>query len=234
MQLGGFDWLANHQMVLEARLAAFGGAQAVYKFDYLSYTIPRPLLHDNDTGLPNPVALPFLVDITLPDQSHYKMPGASGYLLDPPPGNRDVPGILARLNLPTGGRIEWSFGRWSFPTGESYNPQQPPRNQPSAVQIDGQAGLTLGVLGPTGLHREMAPVEVATEPVTQLALHRRQLSRQLGAQIEIPVIDGADLDPEPSPTGGPFSCAEPCHAVRHSASAWPGKPGKLVAEVLIW
>jgi RHS repeat-associated protein len=131
--LGGFDWLANHQMVLEARLAAFGGAQAVYKFDYLSYSIPRPLLHENGTGLPNPVALPFLVDITLPDLSHYKMPGASGYLLDPPQGNRDVPGILSRLNLPTGGRIEWSFGRWSFPTGESYNPQQPPRNQPDFV-----------------------------------------------------------------------------------------------------
>ncbi len=111
---------------------------------------------------------------------------------------------------------------------------QPAGYQTGAVQIDREPSLTLGVLGPPDLHREMPAIEIPPEPLPQLPFHHRQLSRQLGAQVEIPVVDGADLDPEPSPTGGSFRCAEPCHAVRHSASAWPGKPGKLVAEVLSW
>lgn len=120
-------------MVSRLELAAFGGTTANYVFNYQRTPVVRPILHDNRSQLPNPVSLPLLSGITLPDNSSYSMPVATSYQLDLPSGNGDIPGVLLKIGLPTGGRIEWSYVRWSFPTGESYNPSVPPRNQPDFV-----------------------------------------------------------------------------------------------------
>ncbi len=62
------------------------------------------------------------------------MPAASAYQIHPASrATATSPGILLRLGLPTGGSLGWTYGRWSFPTGESYNPQNLPREQPDFI-----------------------------------------------------------------------------------------------------
>ena len=49
----------------------------------------------------------------------------------------------------------------------------------------------------------------------------------LAREIEIAVVDGPDLDPEPASGHGALRCAEPRHAVGQRASVMPGKPSNL-------
>ena len=88
----------------------------------------------------------------------------------------------------------------------------------------------LGILGPARLHRHVPAVELAPQPLAQLALEHRQLAGQLGGEIEVAMVDGPDLDAEPPAGHRAFRRAEPGHAVRQTTSAGTGKAGKFSAE----
>ncbi len=99
-------------MVTRVELAAFGDTTAVYNFSYGSLDFPRPLEHfdtDVDSPLPNPVRLPVLTSVTLPEEGMtYRMLGyhtEAGFF----------PGALKELELPTKGSIAWTYGGWTFP-----------------------------------------------------------------------------------------------------------------------
>ena len=81
------------------------------------------------------------------------------------------------------------------------------------------AACALRILGPAGLHRDVAAIEVAPQPLPQLALEPASSPGSLAREIEVPVVDGPDLDPQPSAGRRALRCAEPRHAVRHSTSA---------------
>ena len=120
------------KMVDKVEVPAFGNTFATYQLQYTRTAVTRPILHEL-TELPNPVLLPLLTGVVLPDGSQFSMPATTSYQLTMVAGNGDIPGVLIRLGLPTGGRFEWGFRRWTFPTGESYNPGQPPRFQPDFI-----------------------------------------------------------------------------------------------------
>jgi hypothetical protein len=85
-------------------LASFAGTQATYNFTYTTGTIPAPTI-DNDPATPAQISLPVLSAVTAPDGSkhtfanHWRVPGA---------------GRLASMQLPTLGRIEYSYQTYPF------------------------------------------------------------------------------------------------------------------------
>ena len=104
---------------------------------------------------------------------------------------------------------------------------QPRRDQPRPLEVHREAARARGILGPPRLHRHVPAVELLPQPLPELRLERRQVGRQLGGQIEVPVIDRPDLDPEPAAGHGALRGAEPGHAVRQAYLLEPGKPGNL-------
>lgn len=96
------------QVVKEVALAAFNGADAaLYKFSYVRKNLVPACPHnDTDAG---PISLPLLTGVELPDHSTYTMP-VTDYETALPPGPCTVDsGRIKGLNLPTGGRLEWTY-----------------------------------------------------------------------------------------------------------------------------
>jgi len=86
---------------------------------------------------------------------------------------------------------------------------------PRADEVQGQGRLGFGRLEPASRHRHVTPVQQLAQPITQLGFHAGEVEGQLDLRVEIAVVDGADLDPQPSPEHRPFGRAESRHASRH-------------------
>jgi RHS repeat-associated protein len=102
-------------------LSAFGGAQAVYQFNYQVTTLPRGC-PSADPGF-GPIAVPLLLSVTQPDGSSFA-PGAAGYIESGGPTCVNASGSLTALTLPTLGTIGWNYGIYNFPTASSVKPRR--------------------------------------------------------------------------------------------------------------
>ena len=91
---------------------------------------------------------------------------------------------------------------------------EPRGHQPGAIEIHGKAGLAVHALGPASLHRQVAAIEVAAQTLAQLTLEHGEIAGKLGRQVEVAMVDGPDLDPQPPSGHRTFRGAEPSHAVR--------------------
>jgi RHS repeat-associated protein len=109
-------------------LTAFGGAQAVYQFNYQVTTLHRgcPSL-DSSFG---PIAVPLLLSVSQPDGSSFA-PGAAGYVESGGPSCWFTSGSLTSLTLPTLGSIGWSYSTYNFPSTSSGKPRR--RSNPGVV-----------------------------------------------------------------------------------------------------
>jgi hypothetical protein len=121
--LPGYDRTVNRVV-----LTAFGtGATATWQFNYAKQPIGRPCPH-NDTdqvGSVGPtVEVPLLTSVTLPDGSAWSTT-AGDYVITYPPNSvcTDNSGEITALTLPTLGRMEWTWQKYSFPTGSSQKQQ---------------------------------------------------------------------------------------------------------------
>ncbi len=103
-------------LVSQIDLQAFGGARAITTLQYSYASLPRPC-PDNDPATSVNVTVPLLTGITMPEGLSYAMP-LSDHYLDQSIHCR-LPGVLKGLRLPTLGRIEWTFGQYSFPSEDA-------------------------------------------------------------------------------------------------------------------
>lgn len=87
-------------------LAAFAGSTASYTFTYTVSSVTRPSV-DTDPATAATVSTPLLSRVSLPDGSAYAFAYHSSQF-------QDVSGRLASMQLPTLGRVNWTYTRYSF------------------------------------------------------------------------------------------------------------------------
>ncbi len=112
------------QTVDHVELAGFGGAVSTYGFTYTTGLIARAC--PNNDILSYGVNVPFLTGVTLPDGSAYTM-AASDYSMPAPPAAYPQTtttcatgaGDLLGLQLPTLGRVEWTYTTYKFPAANT-------------------------------------------------------------------------------------------------------------------
>jgi RHS repeat-associated protein len=106
---------ALYQVVDHVEVTSFAGT-VNYGFTYESRTIARGCPH-TDPGLGNAVDVMLLTRVSLPDGgSTYEM-AVGDYITDQSgagPGCR-TSGLLKGMRLPTWGRLEWTYGDYTFP-----------------------------------------------------------------------------------------------------------------------
>jgi hypothetical protein len=105
--------------VKQVDLAKPGGGTASYSFQYhqdSTYGIMRhgradvnPHQGDCQIGQESHAQVPLLVNVVLPDQSAYSIPFDGGYIKDNPLGTTEQPGLITRVDLPTGGSLGYSW-----------------------------------------------------------------------------------------------------------------------------
>lgn len=98
---GTYDRLVSHM-----ELSSYGGTPAVYAFTYSSTAVTVPSF-DTDETTPATVQVPVLTAVSQPNETNYRM-----WYVGATDTNRSR--LLARLDLPTGGRIHWSYAPWTF------------------------------------------------------------------------------------------------------------------------
>ena len=96
-----------------------------YRFAYTQAKIARACPND-DIGLDYGVTVPFLASITLPDGSAYAMAASDYSMPAPPPPYPQMMTLCVRgtgdilgLQLPTLGRIEWTYTLYKFPAANT-------------------------------------------------------------------------------------------------------------------
>ncbi len=105
-------------VVDKVELAAFGGATAIWRFRYSNddgVAAVRTGCRNTDPGKENQ-AVPLLTQVTLPDESFYRMPAGDYGAQTATPCDS---GMLRGMTLPTLGRIEWDYMEYSFPPPSS-------------------------------------------------------------------------------------------------------------------
>lgn len=95
------------RIVDRIELSSFGGGIATYNFSYSVGTVTRPSV-DNDPSTPATVQVPMLNSISLPDGSRYNF----GYY--PMGAAADASGRISSMQLPTLGKIAWTYQKYSF------------------------------------------------------------------------------------------------------------------------
>jgi hypothetical protein len=118
----------GNTVVDKVDLAAPGATIGTYRFNYTDATIYRSgddddPNTDDDAGLAGDQArVTFLSSVVLPDGSSYTMPVYETTTQLNPDGGFDVPGVLKKLTLPTGGQIEWTYQAYEFVQFDIYEP----------------------------------------------------------------------------------------------------------------
>jgi len=87
---------------------------------------------------------------------------------------------------------------------------------PRSREIERHRDLGLRRREPAGRHRHVTALEQRPQPVAQLALDAGELEWQSELGVEVAVVDGTDLNPQPSAEHRPIGRSEPRHAPRHS------------------
>jgi hypothetical protein len=106
------EWLVSSVVV-----SAFGGTTATYQFGYTTTPLAENCRDDDLNTLP--ASWPMLTSITLPaGGGSYLMNGAGDYYTSCWDGTKsidDLPGVLHRIKLPTGGSYAWTYQDYSYP-----------------------------------------------------------------------------------------------------------------------
>src|SRR6185369_504285 len=87
---------------------------------------------------------------------------------------------------------------------------------PRPLGIDLECGDGFWSAGPANRHGQMAALEIPLQALPQIGLERRQVSGKLCREVEVAMVDAADLDPEPAPGDIAISLSKARHAERHS------------------
>ena len=120
---GQFRWRANR-----AFLSSFEGGTAQYDLVYELATIDRSCKTNPTVNSPMEFAVPLLREVVLPaGAGSYRMPTYNSECSAPnwpasPLG--DLPGTLVRLDLPTGGRLAWTYRDHNFIVPDPSDPAQ--------------------------------------------------------------------------------------------------------------
>lgn len=93
-------------LVDRIELATFGGTRATYTFRYTTETVARPSA-DTDPATSAALALPVLLSVLLPDGTKYNLTYHNTSV-------KDASGRLASLQLPTLGKINWTYTPYIF------------------------------------------------------------------------------------------------------------------------
>jgi RHS repeat-associated protein len=99
----------------------------------------------NVCGNTSNVQVPLLTGVTLPDGSAYSMPVGNYHLSETgacPNSRRILNGQLERLELPTGGGLEWDWDVWGFPQESRHHGGVRQGNVPPGLVFTRSAGLT--------------------------------------------------------------------------------------------
>ena len=91
--------------------------------------------------------------------------------------------------------------------------------QPRPFHVHRHARLRRRRFHPPRRDRDVTALEQLAQALPQLAFERRQLRWELQGRVEVAVVDGADLEPQPSALHGPLGRSIPRHAARHSLSS---------------
>ncbi len=99
-----------------------GGQRAVYQFvyQYIRHFIPYDTYPYNNARQRNS----FLKKVIFPDGSELKMTKPDGSMAYLGSYIGWPTGVLSSVELPTGGRLEWDFIEWQFPTANPSDPQK--------------------------------------------------------------------------------------------------------------
>ena len=102
-------------VVTQVDVESFNGQRAVYDFTYSTPQISRSCKDTSPNTSPN-INAPLLEKIELPDDTSFDMRigGQLQYLTNCTVAD-DAPGILAEIELPTGGRLAWDYQEYVFP-----------------------------------------------------------------------------------------------------------------------
>ncbi|PYK69339.1 MAG: hypothetical protein DME45_02635, partial [Verrucomicrobia bacterium] len=95
------------RLVDHVTLTAFGSATATYTFNYTTSSISRPTF-PGDPNTATTVLVPLLASITLPDGS------TEAYTYQPAGAAANSSGRLATRQLPTLGKVQWTYQNYSF------------------------------------------------------------------------------------------------------------------------
>lgn len=118
-----YSWI--DQVITQIDIQDFQGQRLLFDFSYDPVLVNRSC-KDTASSPPNHrISVPHLSGVTLPDGTSYGMKDGSQLLyyneckneLDEPID--DVPGVLTGIDLPTGGKIRWSFQEYEFPPGDT-------------------------------------------------------------------------------------------------------------------
>ena len=91
-------------------VAAFNGTAATYYFQYTDTVISRSC-NDDDPDTSGTLGASLLTAVVLPDNTSYTM---ANYATGCVTGQDDLPGMLGKITVPTGGSIEWGYQRWAY------------------------------------------------------------------------------------------------------------------------
>jgi uncharacterized protein (TIGR00725 family) len=100
------------------------------------------------------------------------------------------------------------------------------RDEPRALDVHPQIFFRRGHLDPARVHRHVPPLEIAAEPLAELAFQGRELAGELGRKVEEAVIDRPDLNPETAACHRSFRGAKAGHAERQSGPPVLREAGK--------
>jgi len=148
-------------------LTAFGGATATYQLTYTNGLLAYGCM--NGVAAPGgSLVLPFLTGVTLPDGSAYAWSSADYITALPPAGQTCTSGAgsITAINLPTLGRLEWTYQTYTFPP-TSAGPRQWRTSNPGVATraMRDRTGTLLGVWSYTTLLNGSELKNSVTDPL---------------------------------------------------------------------
>ncbi|HSS75722.1 MAG TPA: hypothetical protein VLV54_03165, partial [Thermoanaerobaculia bacterium] len=161
------DATSHLQLIDSIQVTAFGGTSATYFFNYNYPSIWRACPHSNSgpNGASDAVTVPALTSVILPDGSAFTTT-ANDYLnLPQAPGQHCSTGSgnLTALNLPTLGRMEWTWQTFQFPTGSTSKPHLQANPGVATRTMKGATGTILG----TWTYAQTSDQPLVTTPETK-------------------------------------------------------------------
>ncbi|MCH9646803.1 MAG: RHS repeat-associated core domain-containing protein [Deltaproteobacteria bacterium] len=117
-----YAWI--DRVVTQVDLEGVAGQRVFYDFTYSNINLDVSC-KDTSTSTPNRIRVPHLTRLDLPDGTAYRMQDGAGepaYENVCQGGIQDLPGVLNRVELPTGGALSWTWQEFDFPPSESNSP----------------------------------------------------------------------------------------------------------------
>ncbi len=118
---GQYSWI--DQVVTQVDIQGFEGQRMTYDFFYDEILVNRSC--KDNVSSDRRISVPHLKQIDLPDGTSFKMKEGTELLYYNQCKNEnketidDVAGVLRGLDLPSGGKLRWSFQEYEFPPGDT-------------------------------------------------------------------------------------------------------------------